>query len=64
MKIEQSAIVLNLRKQMNELRKQKSVVESELESLKRSSQACAFSEMDVEVETYAQECIRMRSAYY
>lgn len=37
MKIEQSAIVLNLRKQMNELRKQKSVVESELESLKRSS---------------------------
>lgn len=32
----------------------------EVEDLKRSTKVCVFNELDVQLETYADECKRMR----
>ena len=58
--MEQSSIVMSLKKQVNELRKKNETVEGEMADLKRSTKVCVYNELDVQLEAYSEECVRLR----
>ena len=59
-KLEKSALVLGLKKQVNELRKQYEKRLEEIADLQKSTKVCVYNELDVQLEAYTDECKRLR----
>ncbi len=59
-KLEQNALVLSLKKQVTELRKQNEESKQEINDLKQSTKVCVYNELDVQLEAYSDECKRLR----
>ena len=59
-KLEKSALVLSLKKQVNELRKQSEKRQEEVIDLQRSTKVCVYNELDAQLEAYTDECKRLR----
>ena len=59
-KLEKSALVLSLKKQVNELRKQYEKRLEEIADLQKSTKVCVYNELDVQLEAYTDECKRLR----
>ena len=53
-------MVMTIKKQLAETCREKNKLQSELEQLKKSKKASVFNELVVQLETYAEECKRMR----
>lgn len=53
-------MVMTLKKQLSETCREKNKLQSELEQLKKGKKACVFNELIVQLESYAEECKRMR----
>ena len=51
---------MSLKKQVIELRKKNEGVEAEMADLKRSTKVCVYNELDVQLEAYSEECVRLR----
>ena len=59
-KLEKSALVLSLKKLVNELRKQYEKRLEEIADLQKSTKVCVYNELDVQLEAYTDECKRLR----
>ena len=59
-KLEKSGLVLSLKKQVNELRKESEKSQQEIADLQKSTKVCVYNELDIQLETYADECKRLR----
>ena len=52
---------MGLKKQINEMKHKNEELQEEIEDLKKSTKVCVFNELDVQLEAYSDECIRMRA---
>ena len=59
-KLEKSGLVFSLKKQVNELRKENEKSQQEISDLQKTTKVCVYNELDIQLETYSDECKRMR----